>query len=582
MRLAESSGLVSVPTLPRRRRKALVVDDDPSARFMLKSLLTRSGYDVSIATNGRDALEMFRSNPSDIVFMDLYMPHMDGLESAHQIKALSVREFVPVIFVSGAADTQDLVRGIEAGGDDFLTKPYDELVLKAKIRALERIRTLHRNSARLHERARADWDVAQSLLAEVVMGGNPQTSALLLDLTPTDAFSADVALAAYSPSGDMNILLGDFTGHGLAAALAALPTAEIFRSMTAKGFAPQQILLEINRKLKAQLPVGKFLAAAFVQVSDSLERVWVANCGMPDVLVLGAQGVKERISSGALPLGVQVDLDLGSCMRLINVRRGERILMASDGIHEATNERGEQFGIERLEQAALVVSGVSTAHRVKSALDEFRGDEPIADDSSLVEVQLVPELFAPRAQVEARQSERRDSTATGQWRLALDLHGDALRVTDPVPMLLSQLQQVSGLDAHRCVLYTVLSELYSNALDHGVLQLNSRLKDEPNGFERYLQAREQQLAVLNAGWVAIKIVCSRWPHGGQLTVETEDSGAGFDWRLLPTDVPTSGAHGRGLHLVRGLCQTLSFEGTGNKARAVYVWGDPEQTGVTAP
>jgi len=580
MRLAESSGLVSVPTLPRRRRKALVVDDDPSARFMLKSLLTRSGYDVSIATNGRDALDMFRSNPCDIVFMDLYMPHMDGLESAHQIKALSVREFVPVIFVSGAADTQDLVRGIEAGGDDFLTKPYDELVLKAKIRALERIRTLHRNSARLHERARADWDVAQSLLGEVVMGGNPQTSALLLDLTPTDAFSADVALAAYSPSGDMNILLGDFTGHGLAAALAALPTAEIFRSMTAKGFAPQQILLEINRKLKAQLPVGKFLAAAFVQVSDSLERVWVANCGMPDVLVLGAQGVKERISSGALPLGVQADLDLGSCMRLVNVRRGERILMASDGIHEATNEQGEQFGIERLEQAARVVSGASTAHRVKSALDEFRGDEPIADDSSLVEVQLVPELFAPRAQVEARQSERRDSTATGQWRLALDLHGDALRVTDPVPMLLSQLQQVSGLDAHRCVLYTVLSELYSNALDHGVLQLNSRLKDEPNGFERYLQAREQQLATLTAGWVEIRIECSRWAHGGRLIVETEDSGAGFDWRAVPADVPTSGAHGRGLHLVRGLCQTLSFEGTGNKARAVYVWGDPEQASVT--
>jgi CheY-like chemotaxis protein/anti-sigma regulatory factor (Ser/Thr protein kinase) len=582
MRLAESSGLVSVPTRPRRRRKALVVDDDASARFMLKSLLTRSGYDVSIATNGRDALEMFRSNPSDIVFMDLYMPHMDGLESAHQIKALSVREFVPVIFVSGAADTQDLVRGIEAGGDDFLTKPYDELVLKAKIRALERIRTLHRNSARLHERARADWEVAQSLLAEVVMGGNPQTSALLLDLTPTDAFSADVALAAYSPSGDMNILLGDFTGHGLAAALAALPTAEIFRSMTAKGFAPQQILLEINRKLKGQLPVGKFLAAAFVQVSDSLERVWVANCGMPDVLVLGTQGVKERISSGALPLGVQADLDLGSCMRLINVRRGDRLLLASDGIHEATNERGEQFGIDRLEQAARVVSGASTAHRVKIALDEFRGDEPIADDSSLVEVQLVPELFAPRAQVEARRSECRDSTATGQWRLALELHGDALRVTDPVPMLLSQLQQVSGLDAHRCVLYTVLSELYSNALDHGVLQLNSRLKDEPNGFERYLQAREQQLEGLSAGWVAIRIVCSRWPHGGQLTVETEDSGAGFDWRGLPTDVPTCGAHGRGLHLVRGLCQTLSFEGTGNKARAVYVWGDPEQTGVTAP
>jgi CheY-like chemotaxis protein len=575
MRLAESPSPVGAPPLARRRRKALVVDDDASARFMLKSLLTRCGYEVAIATHGRDAIDMFMDDPSDIVFMDLYMPHMDGLEAAQRIKALSVREFVPVIFVSGAAETQDLVRGIEAGGDDFLTKPYDEAVLKAKIRALERIRTLHRNSARLHERARADWDVAQSLLAEVVMGGNPRTSALHVDLTPTDAFSADVALAAYSPSGDMNILLGDFTGHGLAAALAALPTAEIFRSMTAKGFAPQQILLEVNRKLKAQLPVGKFFAAAFLQVSDSLEHVWVANCGMPDVLVLGPDGVRERIRSSALPLGVQADLDLGACMRLVHVRRGERILMTSDGIHEAMNDRGEQFGAERLERAAVLPSGLSAAQRVKTALDDFRGSEPIADDSSLVEVQLVPELFAPRTHADAGFFERRDCSASGEWRIALELHADALRVTDPVPMLLSQLQQVPGLDPHRCVLYTVLSELYSNALDHGVLQLNSRLKDEVNGFERYLQAREQLLATLEIGWVAIKIVCSRWPCGGQMSVEMEDSGPGFDWRALPTVVPTTGTHGRGLHLLRGLCQTLSFEGPGNKVRATYVWGDTE-------
>ena len=127
---------------------------------MLKSLLSRSGYEVVIAGNGREALDAFRSEPVDIVFMDMYMPQMDGLDAAQRIKALSVHEFVPIIFLSAAAETQDLVRGIEAGGDDFLTKPYDELVLKAKVRALERIRTLHRNSARLNARARAVWEVA--------------------------------------------------------------------------------------------------------------------------------------------------------------------------------------------------------------------------------------------------------------------------------------------------------------------------------------------------------------------------------------------------------------------------------------
>lgn len=562
---------------PRPRRLALVVDDDPAARFMLKSLLSRSGYEVRIAGNGRDALAAFSSEPADIVFLDMYMPQMDGLEAAQRIKALSAGEFVPIIFVSGAAETQDLVRGIDAGGDDFLAKPYDEVVLKAKIRALERIRGLHRHSARLHARARADWEVAQSLLGEVVMGGNPQTPALHVDLTPTDTFSADVFLAAYSPSGDMNLLLGDFTGHGLAAALAALPTAEIFRSMTAKGFAPQQILLEINRKLRVQLPTGKFLAAAFVQISASLERVWVANCGMPDVLVIGEAGVRERIRSASLPLGVHSELDLSDCLRMVPVSRSDRLLLTSDGVHEATNVHGEQFGTARLESAAAE-AGAASAHGVKSALNAFRGDEPIADDSSLVEVLLGPELFEPlRAQGEPAKSVAAGCDASGQWRLAFDLHADALRVTDPVPMLLSQLQQVPGIEQHRCVLYTVLSELYSNALDHGVLRLNSSLKDMPDGFERYLEARERQLALLRDGWVSIRAVCARWPTGGQLTIEMEDSGEGFDWRAIPDIPPDTGGHGRGLHLLRGLCQSVVFEGAGNRVRAVYAWGEAESS-----
>jgi len=574
MQSAEPSTVLEMPAPSRRRQRALVVDDDPAARFMLKSLLSRSGYDVVVVDNGSDAIGAYARAPADIVFMDMYMPQMDGLQAAQHIKALAGQEFVPIIFLSGAAETRDLVRGIDAGGDDFLTKPYDEVVLKAKIRALERIRTLHRNAARLHARTRADWEVAQTLLGEVVMGENPVTSALHVDLTPMDAFSADVFLAAYSPSGDMNLLLGDFTGHGLAAALAALPTAEIFRSMTAKGFAPQQILLEINRKLRLQLPTDKFLAAVFVQVSASLERVWVANCGMPDVLVLGEHGVRERVRSAALPLGVHAELDLSECMRMVPIGCAERLLLTSDGVQEAMNAHGEQFGTARLEHAATQSTSGSAA-RVKDALAKFRGDEPVSDDSSLIEVDLVADLFGPLHERECWGKEATNhSDASGQWRIAFDLHADALRVTDPVPMLLSQLQQVPGIEQHRCVLYTVLSELYSNALDHGVLGLNSSMKDESDGFERYLEARERQLSALSDGWVSIKAVCARWPAGGRLTIEIEDSGEGFDWPSVAIEPPPAGAHGRGLHLVRGLCQTLTFEGAGNLVRAVYAWGGP--------
>ena len=206
------------------------------------------------------------------------------------------------------------------------------------------------------------------------------------------------------------------------------------------------------------------------------------------------------------------------------------------------------------------------------ALDAFLEGEPLSDDVSLVEIALVPELFEDSSAPARGAREAEGPNPGGEWRIGLDLHADALRMSDPVPMVLSQLQQIPGLDAHRSVLYTVLAELYSNALEHGVLQLDSRLKDLPAGFEGYVAARERELARLATGSIRLSATCVQWAGGGQLTIRVQDSGPGFDWRALPEDAP-GGAHGRGLHLVRGLCSDLTFEDDGRCACATYAWGE---------
>ncbi|MGP3427036.1 SpoIIE family protein phosphatase, partial [Escherichia coli] len=100
----------------------------------------------------------------------------------------------------------------------------------------------------------------------------------------THVFNGDVILAAYKPNGGLHILLGDFTGHGLSAAIGALPLADIFFDWTRKGFLMRQIIPEINARLKGILPSNMFCSAAFIDIKVNNKSIEVWNGGLPDLL----------------------------------------------------------------------------------------------------------------------------------------------------------------------------------------------------------------------------------------------------------------------------------------------------------
>jgi diguanylate cyclase (GGDEF)-like protein len=120
----------------------LVVDDSPTIRAALKSLLERMGHTVAEASDGKQALQMYRENRPGLVLIDVVMPVMDGYEAARHMRETSAEEWVPIIFLSSKEADQDLDRAIEAGGDDYLVKPVSFVVLNAKIRALQRIESM--------------------------------------------------------------------------------------------------------------------------------------------------------------------------------------------------------------------------------------------------------------------------------------------------------------------------------------------------------------------------------------------------------------------------------------------------------
>jgi len=554
--------------------KALIVDDERTYRLLLKALLVKLGYTIVEAENGQQAVERFQLENPSIVFMDVMMPVLDGYQATRQIKALAGTRFVPVIFLTAISDESALAHCIEAGGDDFLVKPYDRVILQSKIRSLQRIAALNREVQGMYSMIHREQEIAESVFVNAIQSSNIDNPRLRQTVRPASIFSGDMVLSAYSPARDLFFLIGDFTGHGLLAALGAMPVSEVFRAMTAKGFSAEEILTSINNKLRAMLPTGMFFGVLLVVVDHDLEHVRVFNAGMPELLIVdgASHRIKHRLASSGLPLGVAAASNPRDLLQYAPITCNDRILMYSDGLIEARNSADQEFGSERLIQAIDTAPQNRVFDHLLDQLDRYCGSRAQADDVTLVEITCVHDLL-PALDIPAtpRPASRR-VRGHSDWKLALRLDGPRLRETNPVPVLVNYLLEMEALEGERQSLFTVLTELYVNALDHGVLALASSLKMEPAGFEAYFRTRASRLARLDSGFIQFELSAQQGADQRSILVRVEDSGAGFDFSdpalYRAADTALSG---RGLVLIRGLCETLDFEGNGNIARARFSW-----------
>ena len=235
------------------RLAILIAEDNAADRMLLSTIVSRQGHRVLTASNGLEAVALFEQERPHLVLMDALMPVMDGFEAARRIKEQAGEALVPIIFLTSLTEGEALVRCLGAGGDDFLAKPYNRVILEAKIGAMDRLRRLHDTVlqqrdliARHNEHLLREQRVAKAVFDKVAHSGCLDAPNIRYMQSPYALFNGDLLLAAYKPSGGMHVMLGDFTGHGLPAAIGAMPLAEVFYGMTAKGHALAEILREIN------------------------------------------------------------------------------------------------------------------------------------------------------------------------------------------------------------------------------------------------------------------------------------------------------------------------------------------------
>ena len=553
----------------------LIAEDSATDRMLLSTIVARQGHRVLVAANGLEAVALFESQRPQLVLMDALMPVMDGFEAARRIKATAGEAMVPIIFLTSLSEDEALVSCLEAGGDDFLAKPYSRVILEAKINAMDRLRRLHQEVlrqrdqiARHNEHLQNEQLVAKAVFDKVAHSGCLGSGNVRYLQSPYALFNGDLLLAAFHPSGDMHLLLGDFTGHGLPAAIGAMPLADVFYRMTGKGHSLVEILHESNAKLRRILPRGVFCCATLLSISFRRRTVDFWGGGLPAGYVL-RQGNGERVPlvSRHLPLGVLDPDSFRDDYESYSLELGDRVFLLSDGVLEAQNERDELFGEQRLLEVLDAGHDASLLFEdIQQALQAFHGEA--RDDVSLVEVTMVEEGAVVRPPLPAGESQ----AGPDNWSARYDFRGATLRDFYPLPHLLQLLLEVPGLRGNGGNLYSVLCELYTNALEHGVLALDSSLKRDAAGFAEYYRLRAERLDTLQDGCVSVAFDVRQQPSGGCLRLTVEDSGAGFDPMAVMGRLSTaSGFSGRGMGLIRELSERCEWSPDGRRVCVEFSW-----------
>jgi sigma-B regulation protein RsbU (phosphoserine phosphatase) len=367
--------------------RVLVVDDvKDNVDTLLEAL--RGDYKLSVALDGEAALRAVQRNPPDLLLLDIMMPGLDGYEVCRRLRADPATREIPIMFLSALEDVKDKARGFELGANDYLTKPFEILEVKARVRSL-----LKAKAWADAVRAARDRDLA--IAREIQMGILPSDFAALcrgtgLDIhasiEPAREVGGDLFEVLRLADDRVLVAVGDVCGKGIPAALFMAVAVTLLRTLARQLDDPAEILVRLNDELAAQNPRGMFVTMVCLDVRGS--RVRGANAGHDTILRVRPGGGADAIlpSSGTV-LGLFPGQAYAN--ETHELSGGDSLVLSTDGVSEATDASGDHFGEERL-RACLANGPGSTAREtvalVSKAVRAFVQAAPQSDDITILAV----------------------------------------------------------------------------------------------------------------------------------------------------------------------------------------------------
>ncbi|MDH5516332.1 MAG: fused response regulator/phosphatase [Gammaproteobacteria bacterium] len=546
--------------------KILVVDDIEKNRAILDRYLSAKGYEVVMASSGAESILCVHNGDIDLVLMDVKMPDMDGYEATRQIKEIASDSYLPVIFVTALSEEEALEEALGAGGDDFVSKPISFGVLLSKINAHSRIRELHTQVNRQNKelithniRLNREHELVSHFFDQARKFCFFDEKIVRSHSIPMSTFSGDTVLVVRRRHGGLAVLIGDFTGHGLAAAVGTLPVSQIFFQLVEENAFIGDIARELNKQVNLLLPVEMFFAASIIELSAKGDRLMVWHGGMPNAY-LHDQSTKELtvIKSAHLPLGVRQQDEFDDSVQLFYVNQNQKLLVFTDGLSEAENTSQKMIDLSMIEKA--IVGSDDILNSVMNCYQEYSAGVAQSDDVSIIEISCLP------LEAESEEKVSVNYKATVPWHIDIVVN-DTLLKNDVVQNLIELVGDYTPLKEHKGIVHTLLTELFTNALDHGILGLEGSDKDSNEAFDRYYLERNNRLETLQDA--CLKIAVSYTPEENSAVLKIVMSHNGREFKAENVEAANGELHGRGITLINTICEDVSYSDNGRSISVIY-------------
>ncbi len=331
----------------------LVVDDEEFNRDMLGRRLQRAGFQIRTAVDGRAALAAVGERLPAAVLLDVMMPDLDGLAVLRELRRHYSSHLLPIVMVTARDTGEQIVEALQAGANDYVTKPVDLPVLLARLRTHLALRAAHLSLAERDRKTRTDLEIARRVHRRLFPAALPAISGFSLGFgfAPAAAVGGDFFDLVPAPQGGTGLFFGDISGHGVAGALLTALLKTLLQNACREEPNPAAALRRLNDRISDEFPEGFFVSGLHLTVYPGRPDIHlVSACPDPGLLVR-ADGSWQALPQGAPFLGMfpsdaLPDGDFPAST--VALASGDRLVVVTDGLLEVRDPAGRPLTLSGL------------------------------------------------------------------------------------------------------------------------------------------------------------------------------------------------------------------------------------------